>query len=102
MTSILYNWISDQLHPILGYSNDVIIDFIINLAINTKNSTDLYNALIKQCDLPPNSIVENFANQLYQKVISQPPNTQSNKPSLTTSKQQYQEAVDAQETNASY
>mmetsp|Transcript_10759 Transcript_10759/g.14008 ORF Transcript_10759/g.14008 Transcript_10759/m.14008 type:complete len:1072 (+) Transcript_10759:95-3310(+) len=64
---IVENWVSDQLHSLLGYSERSVAQYLVALAKRASSSSALYNQLLEN-DLKPGDATQSFANQLFNRV----------------------------------
>lgn len=64
---MIKTWVQDQLHEIIGSSDDSIVDFCISMAQSAKNVTELDKLFQKMGDLEPSQSHE-FAQKLFAKV----------------------------------
>ncbi|KAJ3342697.1 hypothetical protein HDU91_000504, partial [Kappamyces sp. JEL0680] len=88
----LFQWVSDMVIKVTGFSEDTIVDFIIACAKGSKSSQDLLRVLQRDAQLPKSDQVERFVNELYLKI----PRKQSKKIDKTL------EAKKLLERNTSY
>lgn len=65
------NWVSDELHSILGLSDKYVSQFLVGLANKSKSPEDLVRRIRETETVEVNDAVVAFANKLYHKIPRQ-------------------------------
>ena len=66
--AVTQQWVSDQLHQILGLSDKYIAQFLVGLAKKANSVTDFYSRLEETGTIKLNDDVRRFASELWSKV----------------------------------
>mmetsp|Transcript_9253 Transcript_9253/g.15203 ORF Transcript_9253/g.15203 Transcript_9253/m.15203 type:complete len:1053 (-) Transcript_9253:255-3413(-) len=77
--SDINNWVSDQLHSIIGYAEKSIVQYVVSLAKSAQSPADLLNKL-EETSVPVNDASRTFASALFNKVPRKNVNAQSAAP----------------------
>lgn len=62
------DWVYDQLHDLVGFSEKIVAEFMVCLAEKSKSPDDLLKQIRENQTIEVNSNVVRFANELWQKV----------------------------------
>lgn len=62
------DWVFDQLHDIVGFSEKIVAEFMVCLAEKSKSPDDLLKQIRENQTIEVNSNVVRFAHELWQKV----------------------------------
>ena len=60
-------WVSAQLHDVVGYSEKNLAEYIIGIAMKSKNVNNFHEKLLKD-DMPDTDLLKQFCHQLYTKL----------------------------------
>lgn len=66
------DWVYDQLHDLVGFSEKIVAEFMVCLAEKSKSPDDLLKQIRENQTIEVNSNVVRFANELWQKVPHKP------------------------------
>lgn len=65
------DWVYDELHDIVGFSEKIVAEFLVCLAEKSKSPEDLLRQISENQTIEINSNVVKFARELWSKVVTE-------------------------------
>ena len=94
--SDIKQWVNDELHDILGMSDNLLSEYIVDLAGKSKSVNDLMFDLQKSAGVPKTGKLEDFATKLYMKL------PRKHKPVVNSKEELLKTASENHKKNKSY
>ena len=93
----LKDWINDQLHDVVGYSERTMTDFVLSLSKSAKSASSLL-AKLHEADVPKTAATQRFAAELF----SRRSGASSSSSGKDSSREQRKETLNLLKQNESY